>query len=268
MDEAADQYAWAGCSVPTSAYTSLERLPGSCDCDDKATLFVGEQALTRHASLPESTGGTISWVEGFAVTAAATTGMDASASRASTSRSGTATASASSSATAEATSRGLSAGTKAKIAGSVVGVTLLITIMALLAFLHKRKKAANGIGMSESTHPGGGTLLVKVDGNPPPAYSDGRPMELEATALKQIPGTATELAAGDSVTHSTTPDIRSTSTLGGSTSELAPSEFGDTRRHSMVSEMSHSSENEGLFISSAPASPPPPNMPSISELPG
>ncbi|CAN8104655.1 unnamed protein product [Discula destructiva] len=270
-EQAANEYPWMGCAVPASAYTSLERLPGTCGCDGKTALFSGQQALTRHASLPESVGSTISWVEAYTVTAFAASAMETSPNPASTSaistQMATATESASSSSTtAVGTSGGgLSAGNKATIAGSVVGGLLVLAIIALMVFLHKRRQGP-WTGTEKGTGTGG-TTVVNVNENPPPAYSDWRPSELEAIAPK-FAARATELAADDSNSGSTTPNRPVTRSPVGITPEMAPSEFGNAYRHSLVSDMSHNDEHGGLFISSAPATPPMHRMQSISELPG
>lgn len=257
VNKTADKWAWAGCSVSSDSYTSLERL-ASCDCTSKATLFVGQQALTRHASLPSSVGGTISWVSGYAFTASET-GSTRSVGIYSTSATGagltrttapvTATETlAAAGGSSSGSSGSLSAGAKAGITVGAIGIALAVAAMAVMMILHRRRRRVNkgcyALAPPEEGHPQ--VPVIASDGNhgqAPPAYS----------------GYMTELPSDDSVM----PKAHGPgSPYMGLTPDMAQSEFG-SRRVSMVSELSNDDSNMGVFTSA-----PQPSMTSIAELPG
>lgn len=260
--------------MPSDSYTSLKRL-GSCDCTSKATLFVGEQALLRHASLPSSVGGSISWVDGYAVTADQTT-PTASASPSETATVGsvaagftalpTTAAATSIAAFTQAPGSGsgsgsdnssLSMGAKAGIAVGSIGAAMSVLAIAVVVFLHRRKKRGgqteHSKAPSQDDSPEPPTPMV--DGNDcmaPPAYS-GHKAEL----------------SGDGVTVNTqlmTPRIRSSPSAVTSpalTPEMAHSEFGE-RRMSLVSELSNNDDGQRGVYTIAP----PGGMTPIAELQG
>ncbi|KUI52835.1 hypothetical protein VP1G_00081 [Cytospora mali] len=277
INKTANEWAWAGCSVPTSAYTSLERL-GSCDCTSKATLFRDGQALLRHASVPKTVGGTISWVSGYEVTAAesttaavtttkTTSGLTSSAitglSAGTASSTGSVATSASATGGAVSTTGdgSLSAGVKAGIAVGSVGAALSVLAVAVMLFLHRRRRRGNSSGgeggevpPTASAGPGVGpyqsqvTVAQTLDGAggmPPPAYS----------------GFKTELPADESVMPKS---LRTQSSHPGLTPEMSQSEFGD-RPMSTVSELSSSPE---MGERSRMGSPVYHTMASIAELQG
>lgn len=273
VDADANEWPWAGCSVPANASTSLRRL-GTCDCDGKATLFVDGQALLRHASIPETAGGTISWVEGYAVTAAASSttskttrssvssSSTTSAGVGATGSSGGAAAATGAAVAGGATSGGgsLSGGAKAGIAVGCVGAVLSVLAMAVMVFLHRRsRRRAEALAQAGGEAGGAGgnssrpceaaaeaEAIRTVDasgGVPPPAYSGFK---------TELPADEPAVAAKVGAASTTTP-------------EMAESEFGGDRPMSMVSELS---SNEGGGDRSRLGSPVYPAMASISELQG
>lgn len=283
VNKTANEWAWAGCSVPADAYTSLRRM-GTCDCTSKATLFVGEQALLRHASLPSSVGGTISWEDGYAVTAAAettssssssspaatagsaATGSSASAtttttSAAATAATGTQAASSSSGDGGADSSPSLSTGAKAGIAVGAIGAVLSVLAIAVMVFLHRRRRRGDPKGeYSEAPPPPhdkvpGTPTVMMTDGNdgmaPPayPAYS-GHKAELPGSSLSVVTTTQQALSPG----------LRSTP----STVSRAQSEFGE-RRMSLVSELSNNDDGPRVLYQAMPTQA---GMAPISELQG
>ncbi|KUI71191.1 hypothetical protein VM1G_06994 [Cytospora mali] len=242
IDKTADEWAWAGCSVPTSAYTSLERL-GSCDCTSKATLFRDRQALLRHASVPRTVGGTISWVSGYEVTAATTTpGLSSpastglSAGTASSTGSGAAFASATGAAASTTGSGSLSAGVRAGIAVGSVGAALSVLAVAVMAVLHRRRRRGNGSGGE------GGDILPTASAGP-----GVEPYQSQVTVAQTLNGAGrmpppaysgykTELPADESVMPKS---LQTRSPHPGLTPEMSQSEFED-RPMSTVSELSSS----------------------------
>lgn len=268
IDKDANEWPWAGCSVPSSASTAPQRL-GSCDCDGKSTLFIDQQALLRHASIPETVGGSISWVEGYEVTAAATStsatrtaAVSSTASLAAGTGSSGGAVAATGTATAVSGGGGggssLSAGAKAGIAVGSVGAVLSVLAMAVMVFLHRRSRrraAAGGIGgdnntaagaMAAEEQPGPGVEDAS-GGVPPPAYS----------------GFKTELPADESAMPKSLRVSGGSLLPGANTPEMSQSEFGD-RPMSMVSELSSTEGGERSRLGS-PVYPP---MASISELQG
>lgn len=248
VNETANEWAWAGCSVPSSAYTTLKRL-GTCDCTDKATLFVAGQALLRHASIPSTVGGTISWVSGYAVTSAETTSTStASSSFSETATAGsTATDSAASSTTyttstaaaAKQTAFGgsgsgsqsgseshsgsentsLSTGAKAGIAVGSIGAVLSVLAMAVVLFVYRRRKRG---GQSEepssasSSHPAHSPSPPNGKGPESPTVMMDENDGMAPPAYPTYSGYKAELPAGDNAainTYSTTPRLRSTPSM-------------------------------------------------------
>ncbi|ROW09171.1 hypothetical protein VPNG_05738 [Cytospora leucostoma] len=281
VNETQDEWAWAGCSVPESAYTSLRRL-GDCDCDGKATLFVDEQALLRHASLPGSVGGSISWVSGYEVTAAAastrtsaagtrSTTASATATAGSTAGAGTAAASSSSPTgavvvgQANSSSGSLSAGAKAGIAVGSVGAVLSVLAVAVAVFLHRRRRRGSNNGGG-----GGGGNAGGVDGYSPVAAAappGGQVVAAEQAGGMIAPpaytGFKTELPADESVVPKGAQAQTPSPLLLGVTPELGSSEFRGSAP-SMVSELS---SDEGADRSRL-NSPVYPTLVSIAELEG
>ncbi|ROW09065.1 hypothetical protein VMCG_03003 [Cytospora schulzeri] len=278
INETANEWPWAGCSVPSSASTTLQRL-GTCDCDGKATLFIDEQALLRHASVPQTTGGSISWVKGYEVTAKASSTSAKTTSHSSSSSSslaastggtwsdgGAAAATGTGAAAADSGDGGgssLSGGAIAGIAIGSVGAVLSVIAIAVMLFLHRRSRrraedAGGETGGDRSGAPApaapmepGPTRVEAVQsmedvsgGVPPPAYS----------------GFKTELPADESVMPKS---LRTLSGRPGTTPDMSQSEFGD-RPMSMVSELSSTEGGERPRL----GSPVYPVMASISELQG
>lgn len=238
--------------MPSDSYTTLERL-GSCDCTSKATLFIGEQALTRHASLPSSVGGTISWVEGYAVTAADTTSTS-SASQTVATGSGETGSTASATATMASASSGsgsnsggssISVGAKAGIAVGAIGGVLSIIAIAVAIFLHRRRKRGGRDGKGEPTSAPASASA------PPPEKSPAAPLLMshgnESAAPPAYSGYKAELPADDYTTNmlGVTPSIRTPGSQHSElevTPEMTQSEFGGERRLSLVSELSSSDD--------------------------
>ncbi|ROW02967.1 hypothetical protein VSDG_01797 [Cytospora chrysosperma] len=281
INETADEWPWAGCSVPASASTAPQRL-GTCGCDGKATLFIDGQALLRHASVPATAGGSISWVKGYAVTSAKATSASStssglSSSSSSPSSTGATVSRSTGSAAATATGAGtgpgatsggnsLSAGAKAGIAVGSVAAVLAVLAIAVMIFLHRRSRRKADAG-GDNGGGGGDTDGYVPTGPGGPARGQAEAMQSVEDASGGVPppaysGFKTELPADESAMPKS---LRSPSIRPGVTPEMSQSEFGD-RPMSMVSELSSSATEGGER--SRVGSPVYPVMASISELQG